>query len=67
LEREVLERHGAWYHFGSKKWNGKDAVWVAMQSDDKLVSAIDTQVRREVLGIEVLPPDEPRKRKVARK
>jgi recombination protein RecA len=69
IERDVIERHGAWYHFGKHKWNGKDAVWTAMQTDESLVSAIDTAVRREVLGIEPPPAASTgtRKRKVARK
>lgn len=47
-EQEVLERKGAWYHFGSKKWNGRDAVWQAMEDDPALTLAIDTEVRRQL-------------------
>jgi recombination protein RecA len=50
----AVERKGAWYHFKQHKWNGKDAVWKAMQADPKLAQAIDTEVRRE-LGIPALP------------
>jgi len=67
IERDVLERHGAWYHFKGKKWNGKDSVWDAMQQDESLVSAVDTEVRRQVLHIEPPPAAAPRKRKVVRK
>jgi len=59
VERDVVERHGAWYHFGNKKWNGKDAVWTAMLEDPSLASAIDTEVRRQVLHIE--PPSAPKR------
>jgi len=69
MERDIIERHGAWYHFGGKKWQGEKATWEAMEKDPKLLAAVDTQVRREVLGIE--PPaaagSSPRKRRVARK
>jgi recombination protein RecA len=47
-EQEVLERHGAWYHFGKHKWNGKDAVWAAMKDDPALITEIDTEVRRQL-------------------
>lgn len=69
LERDIIERKGAWYHFGGKKWQGEKAVWEAMQKDPKLLAAVDTEVRREVLGIE--PPaaagSSARKRRVARR
>lgn len=67
IEKEIIERQGAWYHFGGKKWQGQKAVWEAMQSDPKLLAAVDTEVRREVLGIEP-PASKPvsKKRRVAR-
>jgi recombination protein RecA len=45
VTHEVIERHGAWYHFDGKKWNGKDAVWTAMQDSQALVDDLDLQVR----------------------
>jgi recombination protein RecA len=51
LVHDIIERKGAWYHYGSKKWNGRDAVWKAMNQDGTLVSSIDTRVRSEVLGL----------------
>jgi recombination protein RecA len=50
LLHDIIERHGAWFHFGDQKWNGKDAVWKAMGQDQALVDAIDIRVRTEVLG-----------------
>ena len=67
LETEVIERKGAWYHFKGKKWNGKEAVWQAMQNDQSLVSAIDTQIRVEVLHQAPPPAEAKRRRTVARK
>lgn len=69
LEANVIERKGAWYHFGSEKWNGKEAVWQAMSQDGTLVSSLDTRVRTEVLG--QAPPASSsngpgRKRRIAR-
>ena len=32
LVHDIIERKGAWYHFGKQKWNGKDAVWKAMNA-----------------------------------
>jgi hypothetical protein len=55
IDKEIIERQGAWYHFGGKKWQGQKAVWEAMQKDPKLLAAVDTEVRREVLGIEPPP------------
>jgi recombination protein RecA len=67
VEKEIITRQGAWYHFGGKKWQGQAAVWDALQQDPKLLAAVDTQVRREVLGIEP-PPTAPsgKKRRVVR-
>jgi recombination protein RecA len=67
IEKGIIERKGAWYHFGNKKWQGTHAVWEAMSQDPKLLAAVDTEVRREVLGIEP-PASKPaaRKRRVAR-
>jgi recombination protein RecA len=67
IETGVIERKGAWYHFKSKRWNGKEAVWKDMKADPKLVAALDTEVRREVLGIEPPPAASSRKRTVNRK
>jgi len=50
LLHNIIERHGAWFHFGTDKWNGKDAVWKAMGTDQSLVDALDIRVRTEVLG-----------------
>ena len=50
----VVERRGAWYHFGDEKWNGKEAVMQALREDLGLQRQVDTEVRRRVLGIE--PP-----------
>jgi len=68
MEREIIERKGAWYHFGGKKWQGEKATWEAMAKDPRLLAAVDTQVRREVLGIEPPPAagGSTRKRRVAR-
>jgi len=55
IDREIITRAGAWYHFGGKKWQGTAAVWEAMRKDPKLLAAVDTEVRREVLGIEPPP------------
>jgi recombination protein RecA len=63
----VIERKGAWYHFKNRKWNGKEAVWTAIQADPKLAMAIDTAVRTE-LG--VTPPPAaatPKRRTVKRR
>jgi recombination protein RecA len=68
LEANIIERKGAWFHYGSKKWNGKDAVWKAMAEDGTLVSSVDTRVRTEVLGQpSSSPPDgSGRKRRIPR-
>jgi recombination protein RecA len=50
----VVERRGAWYHFGDERWNGKEAVMQALREDLGLQRQVDTEVRRRVLGIE--PP-----------
>ena len=51
LLHDIIERHGAWFHFGDEKWNGKDAVWKAMGDDQAIVDALDIRVRTEVLGL----------------
>lgn len=68
IEKEIIERQGAWYHFGGKKWQGQQKVWEAMQDDPKLLAAVDTEVRREVLGIEPPGPkaSSSKKRRVVR-
>ena len=67
LERDIIERKGAWYHFNGGKWNGKEAVWQAMGQDQTMVDALDSQVRTEVLGLPVQNTSSPRKRSIPRK
>ena len=62
----VVERHGAWYHFGDGKWNGKDKMWEAMAQDQDIVDALDMRVRTEVLGLAPPPPSQTRKRSIPR-
>lgn len=50
LTYEIIERHGAWYHYGTEKWNGKEAVLARMREDLGMQREIDTEVRRRVLG-----------------
>lgn len=52
LTHEIIERHGAWYHYGDEKWNGREAVMQALREDLGLQRAVDTEVRRRVLGQE---------------
>jgi recombination protein RecA len=68
LLHDIIERKGAWYHFGDDKWNGKDAVWKAMGQDQSMVDALDIKVRTEVLGLSpaAVPPSSPRKRSIPR-
>jgi recombination protein RecA len=54
LTYEIIERRGAWYHYGDEKWNGKEAVMQALREDLGLQRQVDIEVRRRVLGIE--PP-----------
>lgn len=51
---DILERHGAWYHYGEEKWNGKDAVTAAMREDLDLQDRVSDDVFRRVLHKE--PP-----------
>jgi recombination protein RecA len=63
----TIERHGAWFHFGDEKWNGKEAVWKAMGQDQALVDALDIRVRTEVLGqTPPAPASSGRKRSIPR-
>ena len=46
----IIERHGAWFHYGDQKWNGKEPVLQAMREDLDFQRAVDAQVRHHVLG-----------------
>jgi len=66
LLHDVVERKGAWYHFGDGKWNGKDKMWEAMGQDQTLVDELDIRVRTEVLGLVPAAATAPRKRSIPR-
>lgn len=67
LLHDIIERKGAWYHFGDGKWNGKDAMWKAMGQDQTIVDALDIRVRTEVLGLAPPPAaSSTRKRSIPR-
>lgn len=53
LTCDVIAQKGAWFHFKSKKWQGRDKTWEAINQDPTLLRALDTEVRT-VLGI--VPP-----------
>ena len=60
LTYDIIERHGAWYHYGAERWNGKDAVLQALREDLDLRHAIEAEVRKLVSGdrsVEVGPGD----------
>jgi recombination protein RecA len=46
----IIERHGAWYHYGDNRWNGKEPVLQALREDLGLQRQVDTEVRHKVLG-----------------
>jgi recombination protein RecA len=62
---DIIERHGAWYHFEGRKWNGKDPVFQSMREDPVLRDRVEAHVRYYVLGEPL--PETTRKRRVARK
>ena len=47
---EIIERKGAWYHYGGQRWNGKDPVLQSLREDLDLRREIDTQVRKFALN-----------------
>jgi recombination protein RecA len=61
---DIIERHGAWYHFGERKWNGKDPVLQSLREDAGLAAEVDAQVRHFVLGTPL--PTTKRQRRVRR-
>jgi recombination protein RecA len=62
---DIFERHGAWYHFGDRKWNGKDPVLQSLREEPDLLGKVDAQVRHFVLGTPL--PATKTKRRVRRK
>ena len=46
----IIERHGAWFHYGDERWNGKEPVLARMREDLDFQKDIDAQVRHHVLG-----------------
>ena len=67
LTYDLITRHGAWYHYGERKWNGKDAVLQALREDLDLQREMDGLVRHSVLGTPLPSPNGSRKRRVPRK
>lgn len=66
LAYEVVERRGAWYYFGSGKWNGEDALEKAIRSSAKLRAAIRAKVL--AVGAPMMEqPSEPVKKRAAKK
>jgi recombination protein RecA len=71
LTYDLIERKGAWYHYGEEKWNGKDAAIQSLGEDLDLRAQVEAEVRRLVLGIpatdEPPPPSPPKKQRTVRK
>ena len=64
LERDIIEQRGAWYYFGTSKWQGEKSVLAALQADPLLLHAVNSQVRHRVLGEPLeAPPESPKKRR----
>jgi len=57
----IIERHGAWYHYGEQRWNGKEPVLASLREDLGFQREVDAQVRHHVLGT---PLPAPKKRLV---
>jgi recombination protein RecA len=67
LTYDVIERHGAWYHYDIHKWNGKEAAVQAMREDYDIRDTIEKEVRRLLLGEPPPIPTTPKKRTVRKK
>lgn len=67
LSTDVIEQHGAWYHFGDSKWHGEAKVLSDMQADPLLVAALAAHVRHRLLGEPLPAPQEKPKRRLPRK
>lgn len=68
LTYDIIERHGAWYHYQAERWNGREAVLQAMREDFDLQDAVEAEVRKLVLGVDApAPPPLPTKTKRPRK
>lgn len=70
LTYDLIERHGAWYHYGGARWNGRDAAIQSLGEDLDLRAQVETEVRRLVLGVPASSSDQPsptKKRTVRKK
>jgi recombination protein RecA len=47
---DIIERHGAWYHYQAQRWNGQAPVLQAMREDFDLRDSLEAEVRKLVLG-----------------
>ena len=47
---DIIERKGAWYHYGGQRWNGKEPVLQSLREDLDLRRDIDAQVRKFALN-----------------
>lgn len=64
----VIEQRGAWYYFQDQQWQGLAATMTALQTDHILSAAVDSEVRRILLGTAPPPPPEkPRRTRTPRK
>ena len=59
LTHDVIERHGAWYHYQAERWNGKEAVLQALREDVKLRDEVEAEVRSLSAGLPKPPPPPP--------
>jgi recombination protein RecA len=59
LTYDVFTREGAWYKYGTQKWQGKDPVLQSLREDFDLQDEIEAEVRKLVLG-DSMPAAPPR-------
>lgn len=59
---DIVERKGAWYHFGGEKWNGKEGVLDALRQDLDLQERIKNDVNKLVLKQPATTKVSPRRR-----
>jgi len=56
---EVIERKGAWYHFGGQQWNGRAELLLGIREDPALSERIKAEVLDVAVKGKVKPPQEP--------
>ena len=50
IVHDVIERRGAYYHFGGQSWQGKDPMFTGIAEDVELRAELEAQVREKALS-----------------